>query len=109
MAATQRREFVAARIRFPETLRADSSLVTEFGMLNVDFSRKLDPQIVIPASYQANIGSEVKLGRGYFLEANCTLNRGIHLWREMNVNAPVLPDQYRDFASYLASRDFANF
>jgi hypothetical protein len=109
MTATQRREFIAARIRFPETLRANSSLVTEFGMLNVDFSRKLDPQIVIPSSYQANIGSEFELGRGYFIEANFTVNRGIHLWREMNVNAPVLPNQYRDFASYLASRDFANF
>lgn len=109
MTATQRREFIAAQIRFPETLSADLPLVKEFGKLNSDFSRKLDPQLVIPSSYQANVGSEFNLGRGYSLEANFTINRGIHLWREMNVNAPVLPNQYRDFASYLASRDFANF
>ena len=35
--------------------------------------------------------------------------RGIHLWREFNANAPVLPSGYRNFSEFLASRDFANF
>ncbi|HKV33366.1 MAG TPA: hypothetical protein VJP89_03575, partial [Pyrinomonadaceae bacterium] len=35
--------------------------------------------------------------------------RGIHLWREFNANAPVLPSGYNNFTEFLASRDFANF
>ena len=35
--------------------------------------------------------------------------RGIHLWREFNANAPVLPPGYNNFSEFLASRDFANF
>jgi len=31
------------------------------------------------------------------------------LWRELNINAAVMPNLYRDFSSYLASRDFPNF
>jgi len=38
-----------------------------------------------------------------------TSTRGIHLWREFNVNAPRSPNSYVNFTSYLASRDFANF
>ncbi|HSE30327.1 MAG TPA: carboxypeptidase regulatory-like domain-containing protein [Pyrinomonadaceae bacterium] len=109
MSAAQRRDFIAMHISFPETLTVDSSLVKEFGTLNKDFSRRLDPALVIPSSYQANAGAEFDIGSGYSIEANLTFSRGIHLWREMNINAPVLPNQYRDFASYLASRDFPNF
>jgi hypothetical protein len=109
MTASQRREFIGAHIRFPETLAADSPLVKEFGTLNTDFSRQLDPALVIPASYQANVGAEFELGRGYSVEANLTFNRGLHLWREMNINAAVMPNHYRDFSAYLASRDFPNF
>jgi hypothetical protein len=64
---------------------------------------------VIPSSYQANVGAEFDLGKGFSVEANYTFNRGIHLWREMNANAPVSRGEYLDFASYLVSRDFPNF
>ena len=43
MTAEQRRAFIAANLRFPETLRADSKLVRQFGVLNTDFLRRLDP------------------------------------------------------------------
>lgn len=109
MTAAQRRDFIGANIRFPDTLTADSRLVRDFGVLNTDFSRRLDPELVIPSSYQSNLGAEFYLGRGYSVEANYTFNRGIHLWRELNINAPVLPSPYRDFTAYLASRDFPNF
>jgi hypothetical protein len=69
----------------------------------------LDPVLRIPESYQANVGFERELRRGLILEANATINRGIHLWREFNANAPRLPAGYRNFSEYLASRDFANF
>jgi carboxypeptidase family protein/TonB-dependent receptor-like protein len=97
------RSFIAAHIRFPETLTPD------FGVVNTDFSRRLDPALRIPESYQVNAGVEGDLGRGYSIEANFTLTRGIHLWREFNANAPVLPAGYPNFSEFLGSRDFANF
>ncbi len=103
MTAEQRRAFIAANIRFPGT--AD---LKQFAMLNTEFSRRLDPQLRIPESYQMNAGVERDLGGGYSLEANFSLTRGIHLWREFNSNAPVLPVGYRNFSEFLASRDFAN-
>lgn len=109
MTAEQRRAFIAANIRFPDTLRADSDLVRQFGVLNSDFLRRLDPALRIPESYQINAGVERDLGRGYSLEANFAFTRGIHLWREFNANAPVLPSGYNNFTEFLTSRDFANF
>ena len=109
MTAEQRRSFIAKNLRFPETLNVNSTLVREFGVLNTDFSRRVDPRLRIPESYQINAGIERDLGRGYFIEANFTFTRGIHLWREFNVNAPILPRGYDNFSEFLASRDFANF
>ena len=97
------RGFIAEHIRFPQTLTPD------FGVLNTSFSRRLDPALRIPESYQVNAGVERDLGRGYAVEANFTLTRGIHLWREFNANAPVLPSDYKNFSDFLASRDFTNF
>ena len=109
MSAAQQRDFIAAHFRFPETLSANSQLVKTFGVLNSEFSRRLDPELRIPESYQFNFGVERDLGSGYSVEANFTWTRGIHLWREFNVNAPRLPAGYANFTSFLASRDFANF
>jgi len=109
MTAAQRRAFIAANLRFPVTLSSDSRLVREFGVKNTDFSRRLDPHLRIPESYQINAGVERDLGHGYSVEANFTFTRGIHLWREFNANAPILPAGYKNFTEFLASRDFANF
>ena len=109
LTAEQRRAFIASNIRFPETLRADSPLVQQFGVLNRNFSRRLDAALKIPESYQLNTGVERDLGRGFSAEANFTFTRGIHLWREFNANAPVLPPGFANFTEYLASRDFTNF
>src|SRR5262245_23346429 len=109
MTATQRRAFIAANLRFPKTLSADSQLVKQFGVLNSGFSRRLDPSLNIPESYQTNIGVERQIGKKLVFEANYTWNRGLHLWREFNVNAPRLPKRFDSFTDYLASRDFTNF
>jgi hypothetical protein len=109
MTVAERRTFIAANLRFPQTLSADSALIREFGVKNTAFSRRLDPRLRIPESYQINAGIERDLGRCYAIEANFTLTRGIHLWREFNANAPVLPAGYSNFSDFLASRDFANF
>src|SRR5215213_10228924 len=109
MSVAQRRAFIAENLRFPETLNVDSQLVREFGVRNTDFSRRLDSRLRIPESYQLNAGIERDLGHGYSVEANFTFTRGIHLWREFNANAPLLPAGYKNFSEFLASRDFANF
>jgi len=105
----QLRNFVISNINFPQTLAADSPLVKSLGELQTSFSRRLDPTLRIPESYQANLGFEREIGRAFVLEANYTFNRGIHLFREFNANAPVLPRGYKSFTDYLLSRDFANF
>jgi len=109
MSAAQRRAFIATNLYFPKTLTIESPLVAQFGELNTEFSRRLDPRLRIPESYQANFGVERDIGSGFVFEANYTLNRGIHLWREFNANAPVLPSGFKNFSEYLASRDFPNF
>jgi hypothetical protein len=109
MSNDQRRAFMAANLRFPQTLTVESPLVKQFGVLNSGFSRRLDPKLNIPESYQANVGFERELGRSWVIEANYTWNRGLHLWREFNINAPALPKGFKNFTTYLASRDFTNF
>jgi hypothetical protein len=104
-----RRAFIAANLQFPETLTVDAPLVRNFGVLNSGFSRRLSPELRIPESYQANVGMERDLGHGLVFETNYTFNRGLHLWREFNVNAPRLPAGFKNFSAYLGSRDFVNF
>lgn len=53
--------------------------------------RSLSPDIVIPESYQFNAGFERQLARGVVFEVNVTYNKTVHLWRESNPNAPVIP------------------
>jgi len=107
--ADYHRAFIAANLKFPETLTVDSPIVKSFGVLNTGFSRRLDPGLRIPESYQANVGFERDLKNGFVFETNYTFNRGLHLWREFNANAPVLPAGFKSFTDYLASRDFVNF
>ncbi|HEY8205649.1 MAG TPA: TonB-dependent receptor, partial [Pyrinomonadaceae bacterium] len=103
------RTTVLNQLHFPQPLTADSSLVRQFGTLNAGFSRRLDPTLRIPESYQANVGLERELAHSWVFEANYTYNRGLHLWREFNVNAPRLPAGFSSFTQYLSTRDFANF
>jgi len=115
MTDPQRRAFIAANLKFPQTLTADSSLVKQFGVGNTGTSggggllRRLDPSLRIPESYQANVGFERQIQKSFVVELNYTWNRGLHLWREFNVNAPVLPKGSKNFTDYLASQDFVNF
>jgi hypothetical protein len=103
------RAAVLAQITFPQPLTETSPLVRQFGSLNTGFSRRLDPTLRIPESYQANVGFERELPKRWVAEANYTYNRGIHLWREFNANAPRLPAGFNSFTSYLSTRDFPNF
>jgi len=115
MTDAQRRAFIAANLKFPQTLTADSPLVKQFAVGNTGTSagggllRRLDPTLRIPESYQANVGVEREFRKSLVFEFNYTWNRGLHLWREFNINAPALPKGYKSLTDYLASHDFANF
>ena len=109
LSSAEQRAYIAANLSFPQALTAHSRLVEQFGVLNSGFTRRLDPRLRIPESYQTNLGFERQVSRDLIIEANYTWNRGLHLWREFNVNAPVLPKGFKNFTEYLATRDFANF
>lgn len=53
--------------------------------------RSLSPDLVIPESYQFNAGFEREIAKGWVFETNVTYNKTVHLWRESNPNAPMLP------------------
>lgn len=68
--------------------------------------RTVDSNLVIPESYQYNIGFEQQLGKGFVVEANYTINKTVHLWRDVNANAPILPAGYDDWTAYLLANPF---
>jgi hypothetical protein len=106
--AAERADFIRRNITFPNVLAVDSPAVQQLAVRNTGFLRRLDPDLVIPESYQTNVGFERELGGKFVFEANYTWNRGIHLWREFNANAPILPGGFTNFTQYLLSRDFPN-
>lgn len=65
--------------------------------------RSLSPDLKIPESYQFNAGFERELYKGLVFETNLTYNKTVHLWREYNPNAPVLPAGFNTFTDYLLS------
>lgn len=95
-------------LQFPAVLNADDSRVKQLGVREAGFLRRLSADFRIPESYQATFGFERDLNRGFKLEVNYVFNRGLHLWREVNANAPHLPVGFNNFADYLTSRDFDN-
>ncbi|MEQ1764956.1 MAG: carboxypeptidase regulatory-like domain-containing protein [Pyrinomonadaceae bacterium] len=53
--------------------------------------RSLSDDLVIPESYQVNVGFERELSSTWVFETNLTFNKTAHLWRENNRNAAVIP------------------
>lgn len=68
--------------------------------------RSVDPDLKIPESYQFNIGFERQISKGLVFEANYTWNKTVRLWRDRNINAPVLPSGFADFTAYLIANPF---
>lgn len=68
--------------------------------------RNLAPDLVIPQSYQANLGFEREVRKGWVFETNVTFNKTTKLWRETNPNAPVLPAGYDNFTAYLMANPY---
>ena len=95
-------------LKFPAVLGSDDPRVKQLGIREAGFIRRLSNDFRIPESYQASLGFEHELARGFKVEVNYVFNRGLHLWREINANAPRLPAGVSDFAAFLTSRDFDN-
>jgi hypothetical protein len=85
--------------RFPNGITADTVIpitstrsftAAELARPSTEF-RSLSPDIVIPESYQFNVGFERELFKGLVFETNVTYNKTAHLWRETNPNAPMVP------------------
>jgi hypothetical protein len=96
------------KINFPYVLSSSASLVNQYGVTEKSFIRQIERDIKIPESYQFNIGFEYQPEIRSVVEINYTRNRGVHLWREYNANAPLLPAGYSSFAHYLLSKQFDN-
>ncbi|HKX30709.1 MAG TPA: carboxypeptidase regulatory-like domain-containing protein [Blastocatellia bacterium] len=97
-----------ASLPFPRVLSAEDPRIARFGVREAGFIRRIGPDLRIPESYQAAVGFEHEIARDFKLEINYVFNRGLHLWREINANAPRLSSGFSDFAEYLVSRDFDN-
>jgi hypothetical protein len=96
-----------ARVRFP-SLVADSEVISEFGIMETQFLRRVSANLEIPYTLQAGLGIERELTKHLIATADYIFTRGAHLWRESNVNAPVVPPGFSDLTEYLLSRDFDN-
>ena len=96
------------QLQFPRVLAASDPRIAQFGVPESGFVRRLGSGFRIPESYQASLGMEREIGRGFKVEVNYVFNRALHLWRESNANAARLPAGFSDFTSYLLSRDFSN-
>jgi len=68
--------------------------------------RSVEADLKIPESYQFNVGLERELWKGWVFEANYTVNKTVHLWRDFNSNAPRLPAGFNDFTAYLLANPF---
>jgi hypothetical protein len=68
--------------------------------------RSVDANLKIPESYQFNVGFEREIIKGWVFEANYTMNKTVHLWRDSNPNAPRLPSGFADWTAYLIANPF---
>ena len=98
---------VLSAVRFPQPI-TDQSLVTRFGVAETSFLRRIDDDIEIPYTIQTGLGIERQISKNLVATLDYIFTRGAHLWRETNVNAPVLPPGFASFTEYLVSRDFDN-
>jgi len=94
-------------VRFPQPI-TDQGLVDKFGLSETKFLRRVSGDLEIPYTLQTGLGIERQLTKNLIASADYIFTRGAHLWRESNVNAPVLPDGFNNFTDYLLSRDFDN-
>jgi hypothetical protein len=94
-------------VRFPHPV-ADPRTIARHGVSEKEFLRRISDELEIPYTIQTGIGVERQFGRRLVIAADYIFTRGAHLWRETNINAPLLPTGFSDFTDFLLSRDFDN-
>jgi TonB dependent receptor len=94
-------------VRFPQPI-IDKSLIDRLGFPETKFLRRVSPDLQIPYTLQTGLGIERQLTRHLVATADYIFTRGAHLWRESNVNAPIVPKGFQNLSQYLLSRDFDN-
>jgi hypothetical protein len=90
----------------PAFCNSTNALTPCLGFTFNELIRSVDPRIKIPESSQFNVGFEREIAQGLVFEANYTVNKTTHLWREYNPNQPVLPAGYADWTDYLTANPF---
>jgi carboxypeptidase family protein/TonB-dependent receptor-like protein len=98
---------VLSHVNFPQPV-LDRMIIEEFGLTETRFLRRVSKDLEIPYTLQTGLGLERQLNRRLVAGADYIFTRGTHLWRESNINAPVLPVGFHNFTEYLLSRDFDN-
>ncbi|HSB10299.1 MAG TPA: TonB-dependent receptor [Blastocatellia bacterium] len=98
---------VLSSVKFPEPI-TDQGLVDRFGIAETRFLRRVSSDLEIPYTLQTGLGIERQISKNAVATVDYIFTRGAHLWRESNVNAPLLPSGFRNFTQYLLSRDFDN-
>jgi hypothetical protein len=98
---------ILSKVHFPQPI-TDRTLIDQFGLSETKFLRRVSPDLEIPYTLQSGIGIERQLTKSMIATADYIFTRGAHLWRETNVNAPLLPSGFPNFSQYLLSRDFDN-
>jgi len=97
-----------AQLTFPVALAENDPRLAGRALPEERFLRRVEAGLRTPESLQLSIGYERQFGQATRIEVTGVLHRGVHLWRESNLNAPVLPAGYRSWTDYLLSRDFPN-
>jgi len=98
---------VLDQVKFPQPV-LDRMLIERFGLAETRFLRRVSAELEIPYTVQTGLGIERQLNGRLVVGADYIFTRGAHLWRESNINAPVLPVGFQSFTDYLLSRDFDN-
>jgi len=98
---------VLSAVRFPRPI-TEQTLVDRFGLAERRFLRRVSAEIEIPYTLQTGVGIERQVTKSLVATIDYIFTRGAHLWRETNINAPVLPFGFQNFTQYLESRDFDN-
>ena len=94
-------------VAFPKPI-TDQTLIDRFGLPETQFLRRISPDLAIPYTVQTGVGIERQITGSLITTVDYIFTRGAHLWRESNINAPVLPPGFQNFSQYLQSRDFDN-
>ena len=68
--------------------------------------RQVEKDLKIPESYQFNVGFERELWKGWVFEANYTWNKTARLWRDTNINVPVVPAGFASLTDYLLANPY---